>query len=463
MIRMKKPSSPTIALLMLVIINFQAISTDLQGGEKGWKAGVAKVNITPKVSMWMAGYAARNHPSEGVLNDLWTKALAIEDSKGKKAILITNDLVQVPKPVSDRIRDRIGAKYGLTRSQIILNSSHTHSGPVLYNTLGNIYPLDDEQLARVKAYKAVYEQQVIDLAGQAISAMKPAKIYSANGVTRFAVNRRNNPEASANAINEMNGPSDYAVPVLKVADESGKIMAVAFGYSCHATVLSGYQFSGDYPGFAQTELEKAYPEATALFFQCAGADQNPLPRRTIPLAVQYGKSLAAAVERVLDEPMRELAPVLTTVYSEINLQFANPVPTKEELIKLMAPDSKTPDYLKRNAQTLINRLDRGEVLKDYYPYPCQVWKLGDQAVMALGGELLVDYALELKKKFGNDIFVLGYSNDVMAYIPPQRVLKEEGYEGTRSAIFTTPWNMNIEPAILGEMDRLAKMAGVEVK
>jgi len=89
--------------------------------------------------------------------------------------------------------------------------------------------------------------------------------------------------------------------------------------------------------------------------------------------------------------------------------------------------------------------------------------LGDQALMALGGELLIEYAIELKKVFGFDIFVLGYSNDVMAYIPSETVLKEGGYEGTRSPVFTTAWNMNIESVIIGEMNRLAKIAGVQPK
>jgi neutral ceramidase len=461
---MRKIVFISVSYIFLIVLSGEpGFCQGTQAGSGGWKAGVAGVVITPQESMWLAGYAARNHPSEGVLIDLWSKALAIEDSKGKKAVLITNDLVSVPKPISDRIRDRIGAKYGLTRSQIILNCSHTHSGPVLYNALSNSYPLDEEQLARVKAYSVKYENQVVEMVGRALSSMVPVKIYTQNGTTRFQVNRRNNAEAQSNRINELNGPNDYAVPVIKVVKESGDLLAIAFGYACHATVLDIYRFSGDYPGFAQLELEKMHPGATALFFQGAGADQNPLPRRTIPLAQQYGRTLAAAVERVLSEDMRNLAPVLSTAYSEIDLQFEGPPPTREELIKLMEPSSKTPDYLKRSAETLLKRIDAGETLKDSYPYPCEVWKLGDQAIMALGGELLIRYAIELKKVFGPDIFVMGYSNDIMAYIPSEEVLKEGGYEGTRSAIFTTAWNMNIQSSILTEMARLAKLAGVQPK
>jgi hypothetical protein len=457
---MKKPFSISVIFLILTL-NSLPLSAASQEKAGGWKAGVASVVITPGESLWMAGYAARDHTSEGVLHDLWSKALAIEDSKGKKAVLVSNDLVKIPKIISDRIRDRIGAKYGLTRSQIILNCSHTHSGPVLYDALSNSYPLNDDQLTKVKAYSEKFENQIVELVGKAIASMEPAQIFAENGVTRFQVNRRNNVEALSTQINDLKGPNDYAVPVIKVVNSTGRLMAVAFGYACHATVLSIYKFSGDYPGFAQIELEKSHPGVTALFFQGAGADQNPLPRRTIPLAQQYGRQLAAAVDRVLNENMRKLEPVLSTVYSEIDLQFAGPTPTKEDLLKTMDPSSATADYLKRSAKVLLQRLEWGETIKDTYPFPCQVWKIGDQTIMALGGELLVEYTLDLKKLFGPDIFVFGYSNDIMAYIPSETVLKEGGYEGTRSPVFTTPWNMNIQSAIIGEMARIAKIAGVQ--
>jgi hypothetical protein len=411
--------------------------------------------------MWMDGYAARDHPSEGVLHDLWAKALVIEDSRGYKAVLVTSDIIGFPKHMSDRIRNRIGAKFGLTRSQIILNSSHTHSGPVIYDAFSNIYPLDQEQIKKAKEYSAKLEDQIVELVGKAIGLRIPAKIYSQNGVVRFQVNRRNNTEKTIEQINDLKGPNDYAVPVIKVANEKGELMAVAFGYACHATVLSIYQFSGDYPGFAQIEFEKSHPGVTAMFFQGAGADQNPLPRRTIPLAQQYGRELAAAVERVLDEDMRELDPHLSTAYSEINLQYAGAPPTKEELIQIMKESSSYPAYLKINAKSLIEILDRGESLGTTYPYPCQVWNIGEQPLMILGGEVLIDYTIELKKIFGPDIFVLGYSNDVMSYIPSESVLREGGYEGTRSAIFTTPWNVNIQSEILEEMTRQAEKVGVK--
>jgi hypothetical protein len=71
------------------------------------------------------------------------------------------------------------------------------------------------------------------------------------------------------------------------------------------------------------------------------------------------------------------------------------------------------------------------------------------------------YALELKRIFGQQTFVFGYANDVMAYIPTILVFNEGGYEGSRSPLFTSPWAANVETMIIQEVLKLAKR--VEVK
>ena len=426
----------------------------------GWKAGVSRAIITPAEPIWLAGYASRTHPSDGILADLWVKVLAIEDAKGKKAVLITSDLLGFPKKMSDHIRNQIASRYGLTRSQIILSYSHTHSGPVLTDALFDIYPLDKNHLKVIQAYSTNLESKIVDLTGEAIHSLVPARIFSETGITRFQVNRRNNAEASLTAQSDLNGPNDFAVPVIKVTDFSGNLIAIAFGYACHATVLDIYQISGDYPGFAQIELEKSHPGMTAMFFQGAGADQNPLPRRTIPLAQQYGKELASAVERVLSEDMKKLEPVLTTAYSEVNLAFSAP-PSKDSLVKIAVEKE---GYQKSWALNQLKNLRENGSLMTSYPYPVQVWKLGDQAIMALGGELVVEYSIELKKIFGPGIFVLGYVNDDMAYIPSEAILKDGGYEGELSQmVYGLPakWAPGIETRIMDEMKKLAQKAGVK--
>jgi len=460
-IEMKKKILLSVFIYCLTFILIIPVNAgDLQDGTKGWKAGVARVVITPDEPIWMAGYGSREHPSEGTLHDLWAKALVMQDAEGMKVLLITTDLLGFPSKMSERIRNQIGAKYGLTRSQIILSSSHTHSGPVLQDALVDIYPIDEKHKEVIKRYSDGLEKKILDLAGEAIKSMIPAKLHARNGVTRFQVNRRNNQEATLYQQTDLNGPNDYSVPVLRVTDDSGKMMAVVFGYACHATVLSIYQFSGDYPGFAQIELEKLHPGINAMFFQGAGADQNPLPRRTIPLARQFGRELAAAVDRVLSEDMRELAPTVSTAYSEIDLPLSKP-PTEAELIKM---EKELSGYQKSWATRQLSLLRKNGSLMTDYPYPVQIWKLGDQPIMALGGELVIQYAIEFKKLFGQEIFVMGYANDDMAYIPSETVLNEGGYEGDSSQkVYGMPskWEQGIQGLILKEFEKLAQKAGVE--
>ena len=292
--------------------------------------------------------------------------------------------------------------------------------------------------------------------------MKPAKIFTGNGVTRFQVNRRNNPAATLSMETDLKGPNDYAVPVIKVTDTSDRLLAIAFGYACHNTVLSGYLWSGDYAGFAQLELEKMHPGVTAMFFQGAGADQNPLPRTSVPLAEQYGRELAAAVDRMLKEKMMRLAPALSTAYREVDLSI-NGTPGKEEYSRMA---SELTGYQKRWADRMLKKVESGEQLPKTYPFPLQVWKLDNQNIFSLGGELVVGYAIELKRIFGQESFVFGYSNDVMAYIPTTTILREGGYEGHSSQMvygLPAPWSGDTEPLIMYEMVQLARQAGVTEK
>ena len=446
--------------VVLVFLLFAGIGSDAKAQES-WRAGVARVDITPDRSVWMAGYAARDHAAEGTLHKIWAKALALEDASGNRAVLVTTDLLGLPRGISNNIRDRLREQLRLKRAQILLNSSHTHSGPVLENALSDVYPLDEEMKNRVESYSRKLEDYIVSVVEESFRSMGPAKVSSGNGVTRFAVNRRENDDADLKRLTELEGPSDHSVPVLRVVKESGDLLAVAFGYACHTTTLSGYKWSGDYAGFAQLALEEEHPEATALFFAGAGADQNPLPRRTVALARQYGQELAAAVDRVLREPMNVLEPQLRTAYSEINLTLTSP-PTEEELVELTEELS---GWERRWASRLLSKVRNGEDLRIQYPYPVQMWRLGDQNIVALGGEVVVDYAVRLKRMFGQDLFVLGYSNDVMAYIPSVRVLREGGYEGARSQhVYGLPstWSASIEERIIHEVRSLAEEVGTSL-
>jgi hypothetical protein len=428
-----------------------------------WKAGAARVDITPKVRMWMSGYGSRDKPAEGKLQDLWAKALVLEDPAGRRTVLVTLDLVGIDRDLSVAVCRALKEKYDLPRETVLLSVSHTHTGPVVGSNLGAMYDLDAKQQKHVADYARELHANLVKVVGDALGRLAPAELSWGIGRSTFAVNRRTNrPEGDVpvlRAAGRLKGPVDHDVPVLAVRGPMGKLTAVVFGYACHATVLSFYQWSGDYPGFAQLELEKAHPGAVALFWAGCGADQNPLPRRTVGLAEHYGKRLAAAVEDVLGAPMTPVAGSLGAAYAEVDLPLAD-LPTREQIVKESL--SKDP-FVVRRAKLLLKRLQEKGSLRGSYPYPVQVWQVGPELTwVALGGEVVVDYVLRLKKELGaGKTWVTGYANDVMAYIPSLRVLKEGGYEGGGAMVYyglPAVWAPRVEEIIVAVVREQAKRA-----
>jgi hypothetical protein len=435
------------------------VAPALAAEQGSWKAGLGKAVITPKQSMWLAGYGNRDRPSEGTLHDLWIKALALEDANGYKVVLLTSDLCGMPKYMYDSICATLKKSHGLEREQIRLCNSHNHCAPAVRADLEDYYPLNDEQRKRVYDYSDWLEQEIVKTIDRALAELKPVTLSAGEGLCTFAVNRRNNREAEVPAIyargDKPKGPVDHSVPVIAVKGEDGKLVAVVFAYACHNTVLNFYQWCGDYAGFAQIALEKAHPGTQTLFVCGCGGDQNPLPRRTVQLAEKYGNELAAAVDKVLAGPMRPLVSKIRASFTFVTLDF-DAIPTRAELEKL----ANGPVNLRhRWARRFLKQLDEGKSLAKSYPYAVQVWKLGDQLWIAMGGETLVDYAIRFKKQFGERTWVTSYAHDLTAYIPSLRNWEEGGYESINLYEYMHPaarWKRDLEERIAEAMNRMVK-------
>lgn len=449
-------------LVVLACLLVPGVARAADGQKASWKAGVGVRNITPKESMWMSGYGSRDRPAEGKLTDLWAKAVVIEDAQGKQIAAVGLDLVGIDRATSLAVRQQLCRKYGWDLSQIALFTSHTHTGPVVGRNLGAMYFLNDAQWKQVDEYTEQLKQAIVAAVDAAVADLEPCELAWAEGRTDFAVNRRENPEPQVPQLREsgqLKGPNDHAVPVLRIAraakeggpEVSASPKAIVFGYACHATVLSFYQWSGDYPGFAQIELQKRYPGAVAIFWAGCGADQNPLPRRSVELAQKYGKQLADAVAETLAGKLQPLKGTLATAYREIDLPLSD-LPGRTQLENDKQSNNR---FIAQRAKLLLEQLDEKGQLPSTYPYPVQTWRLGPKLTwVILGGEVVVDYSLGLKDALGPGTWVAGYANDVMAYIPSRRVLREGGYEGASSMIYyglPTTWAPDLERLIVEQV------------
>ena len=444
----------------LAIICLGSTTSLVHAADALWKAGIAKAVITPDKPVWLAGYGTKR-PPDGKLHELWMKALALEDRDGRRAVFVTSDFQGVPKAMSDRAFEQLNERFGLDRRQVLFTFSHNHCGPRLGDDLVDYYPVEAEQVALVDEYTALMVARFVDMVGESLSNLAPASLAIGEGRTTFAVNRRNNLEADVPALIEkgtpLAGPVDHSVPVMTVTRPDGSLAAVLFGYACHPTTLSFTTWCGDYPGFAQLELEQSHPGTTAMFVNTCGGDQNPLPRRTVALCEHYGSMLAGAVETTLKRPLKPVSSGLRTAFEIVDLPY----------LKVMARDDLQAALTQNNAikgrwaARLLKQLDAGATFAPSYPYPVHAWQLGkEMLVIGTGAETVVDYALRFKKEYGAGTWVCGYADDMIAYIPSRRVWEEGGYEGGSNLYeYGRPalrWADDIEDRIAASVQKLVQ-------
>lgn len=426
-----------------------------------WRVGTAQVKITPRELQWMGGFASRTQPAEGTLDDLHAKALVFEAPEGELGVLLTADLVGIPKWLYENLSRELALRHGLARRQVRFAASHTHSGPVLKDALRDIYPLDDAQRRLITNYSAWLEPVLLDVISAAFTNRRPATLWTGEGRATIAVNRRTNDESKLLDVlargEKPNGPSDFAVPVLAVRSPEGDLRTVVFGYAAHTSCLIQNQlWSADYCGVSMRAVEERYPGAVAMFWQGCGSDQSCAPRGTVALCRQRGQELAQAIQETLQHPMRPVTPRFQAALELIPLDFGEQ-PTAKELETVAAGT----DYRARWARRLLGELAAGHAFAVRYPeYPVQVWKLGDhQLWIGLGGEVCVDYALRFKREYGPGTWVNGYANDVMAYIPSRRLWEEGGYQAGAFEVYGLPanrWCADIEERIASTVARLVK-------
>jgi len=408
----------------------------------------------------MSGYAGRTKPFEKAAADLYVKVLVLEDAKGHRGVLVTSDLLGFPAAVAEPICAAIEKKIGLKRDQILLNSSHTHAGPLL----GLTAPAKDASGAgegqRVVEYTRQLQDKVVDVVVKANAQLEPAKLSWGGGVVDFVMNRREfTPTGIILGVNPR-GLADRGVPVLRIAGADGKLRAVLFGAATHGTTLGGdnFQLCGDYAGFAQAHVAERYPNVQTMFMLGCAGDSNPYPRGTMEMARKHGKVLADEVCRVLETKLRPVHGPLQIAFARADLPLQAPR-TKEDLQKLAANKRSSQNW---GAKQLLTLLERGEKLPTKYTCPFTVWQFGgDLTLVGLPGEVVVDYVLDLERAIGpNQLWVAGYCNDVFGYLPSARVLAEGGYETrglyTGAGGFFDP---NAEQVVVQTVRTLAKKVG----
>ena len=429
-----------------------------KAAETEWKAGLATVKITPDKPVPMAGYASRTKPFEKVAQDIYAKALALEDRQGHRAVLVTTDLIGLSRAVAEPVCERIQAKTKLARNEILLSSSHTHSAPIVRLEERAEPGMAPDDARNIATYTRSLQDNLVAVATDAVSRLEPARLSWSSGVAHVAMNRREfTPRGVILGVNPR-GLVDRSVPVLRVDSADGKLRAALFGYACHNTTLTQTNFSlcGDYAGFAQAYIQERHPGVPAMFMIGCGGDANPYPRGTMENARDNGAALGQEVCRILDATLRRVSGPLICVFDQARLPLQSFSRTE---LATMATNG--PSWQTGNAKEMLAKLDRGETLATTYDCPVAVWQFGGElTLIALSGEVVVDYVPLVEQAIGPlQLWIAAYCNDVFGYFPSARVLKEGGYECRGLYTTTGLFAPAAQDALVAKVRELAKRAG----
>ena len=393
--------------------------------------GLARVCITPEKPLWLHGYAGKTRfrPFEGKLNDLYAKAMALEDARGERAVLITVDLCVLRAAEAKALFGHLTERMGIQRRQLLVNFSHTHSGPILGASDLDRYPMSAEERQATLDYTARLFEKIADVARAALADLKPATLAWGRGKCDFVRNRR---LYHADGRYRGMGPNadkyaDDTVPVLRVCAPDGTLRGIVFGCACHPVTFGSenLKLSGDYASFAQEEIKAIHAGVQAMFVQGCGADANSEPRCG-PDAEKHarlqGRRLAAEVCRVAAGSLEPIRGPLQIKFREVDLPL-KPAPPPAELKKMSGA-------MAHNARRMLAALERGQPLPSHHTHPLAVWQFGeDLTFIGLSGEVVSGYVRLLKRALGGGrLWIAGYSNEVDGYLPDATIVAEGGYE-----------------------------------
>ena len=378
------------------------------------KAGVAKVDITPPISVPLGGYADREGPATGIHDPLYAVAIVFDDGKNLAA-LVSLDSLQAMQRDGDAFRAAIGETSGIAPDHIIINTSHTHGSPWLHT---------DE------SYHREVTAKVAGAVSIAAGSLRPVSLGYGEGTIDFNINRRCiDADGECHSGLNPDGICDHRVKVLRIDDGDGEEpMAVVMHAVCHPNVFRGAntEITADFPGVAKAFVERNYGgRTTAMFLQgCTGDVRANLPsiggwksstddfgRSGGEIDMMWcGWSLGA-------EALRVAARLRVREFVDEREQNLN-ISAGHDILAVTATELD-------RALHRRDRVDNGAVV-----FPVRAMRIGDTWFVGLPGEPMGEYALDIEKDLAGhgNVFVLGYESGDVGYIPRAHMLDEGGYE-----------------------------------
>jgi neutral ceramidase len=418
-------------------------TTGTPGAGASLRAGASKVNITPPLGVKLIGSYGK--PSDSILDELYAKALVLDDGKTTLAIVSVDLLYSPLEEITNPVREIIKEKTGIPYQNVLVCGTHTHSGPEIFTRSklipGKQTPLDDIDRAYLKSLinkiaGSVYiaYQDMQDGSGRAgrqvkIGAAKgklPEIIYNRrprrpDGSVEMAFTLPKEVTATRKIVTDAEGnvkvtftmpddkelefgPVDPEVCVLRVEDMDGGIMASLVNFGCHPVSIYPHlstAISADFPAYTAKVVEEMEGGICLFTLGLAG---NVVPiQRGVEARKQIGRAIGG-------EALRRLQFVSTS---------------GDVTLKALKKEVRFPVKKSSSSEQVIE----ADTTKKYITTEFQVLRLGDIYILGLPGEVLVEVGMEIKRRAGVEkLFVISICNDSIGYVCQKGAYDEGGYE-----------------------------------
>jgi hypothetical protein len=398
-----------------------------------WRAGFAETDMTPaNHESFLCAYGMERYAT-GRIGPLKVQALALEDARKRRSLIVTGDVSGFERTAVDAMRFRFERDYAVKPQSVMFCASHTHFGPGVqlrmlpYCGVANPW------------YVARFEKMIHATVGRALEDLSAAQVNYGAADTAIGCNRRLPNKTGRVPLGMRPNPDghyDRHTPVFHVKRRGRKHDIILVSHACHPTSTGVYdKWSPDYPGHMRDEIEKQ-TGAKGMFAQGCGGDAKvcKVDRKngeTVFVADKAGcrragLALAKTALAIVNGGDMIALPAQLVCREKAGFLKIAKAETEAELRRI-ATEGDLNSYYTWTARQLLE-FPGGN--RDRVPYRVQSFTFGKTlTLLGLEGEVcspLAPMARAIPKTKHTAVF--GYCNDTLCYIPTRRILWEGGYE-----------------------------------
>lgn len=391
------------SFICLILFHIQIFSESI------FKAGFAKVDITPPPGIPMWGYGARHDlPSTGTKIPLYFKVVVFDDGENKIAIGGL-DLGRSPTQRSfEKILERVKKENNV--SMVMLVGSHTHHGPV-------IELIDEPDCGKGKFDLAIkyvdeLENKICDAIHQAVNNLSPAKIGWFSAETDLNRNRVSKKPVKVR---------DPELTVIKIEKDDGNPICALVNFSAHPVLddILDRRWSSDWVGILQQKFEEL-TEVPCIFLQGSAGDMSPNTNQERRGVHGFGNAIAEEAVKLYSQIQASTPKSPKIQYKLERFEYTSRMDISNPLVLGTYKQGFFPELI----NALLKEFNNNKVFVNL----TTVLLNKELALIGGSGEFFSGLALQLKKNSpAPKTIFLGYCNGHSLYIPTKEAVEEGGY------------------------------------